>query len=792
MISGDQLIMTRQGLHVSNKTLESIGIYPDSQVYMLPFQTFEYRESEPAYHFPMDLLVTPIPPKRWPFVMRFLLRLKNRPGTLDSALSFFSNLGINILYSECTRSGHHHAALNLLGEVTRLEALTVSKIFEHLGSWYRERKPLFKRICRDIYNLKESNLDDVIRPPQWWGVLEEYGNFVAGNERLQPRGPMYEELKKLLDEMSNLSVKEKDALREQENKLNKLMAKFLASYARSGPAEEPAIQNLLEMIIDDAKPLIFENEAKHKLGEFKSRHELYYQNEKVMLLPRLLLSVIVSYKRVLCEKYKILIIRDSLRNVKTENDLGDGHQSDVYLYNIKYYDHVYKYPVFCEPLIFNSPKKGGADLRRDDIYEIFKKVDSLKQDRKSTWSLETRLDLDPVLVTPVESLCHAAYHRAYEEEFECKAGDSIIPFPDPPDYPERFIGGILTQNSPATIAIASKNEYDLTLRLCPLPVSSLPRFLKIDLDRYNRDCMKHCKDNFFKSQSSKICSENSILYIDDSCSPGKTRRKVNNDSSGIECRGSTVGLLSTWTQVIRDHSLNDEISQPTLNIWRAYNRTFKLSETAESGSFHALVLATDDIFKGFPNEIHTQIEEKFKVFVKEAYRSGHVNIGKVTKARISGGRVFVSLPFIHPMSKQWLHCVKKVGNEFGFTEVDTVESYTEPVTELVANRIKSSHAMIQILALPVGKFDDLCKRDSSDYYRRMTWLFAEYLTAITNKLKVARLIDESTIDEKEFLIGRDHASFRFSAVKPFSDFEDNVQKAFTSLRKELADILGLG
>lgn len=788
MISGDQLIMTRRGLHVSNKTLESIGIYPDSQVYMLPLQTYEYRESEPGYHFPMDLLITPIPPKRWPFVMRFILRLSNRPGTLDSALSFFSGRRINILYSECTRSGHHHAALNLLGEITRLEAMTVFEIFKDLQAWYNEKKRFFEVVYDKVYEVEKE-----IEPPEWWGVLKAYEDILNQNTTdeagIQSRSflakeSIRRELCDLLDNLSNIPKKDQPS-EEQLKSKNLLTAKLLASYANGRRDGEMPIQELLEVIIEDSKPLIFQNEASHKRGKIGSKEALYDANKKVMHLPRLLLSMIISYKRVLCEKLKFVIVEDSLKSI-TNNPTFEK-QSESYLYNVKYYDHAYTYPVFSEPLIFNSSvDESPRDISRDRVRKLFKNLSSLEHDRKSTWSSETRLDLDPVLVTPVESLCHASYHRAYEEELECRAGDSIIPFPDPPDYPESFINGILTKNSPATIAVASKNEYDLTLRLCPLPVSSLHRFLKIDLTNYSRDCMKHCKDISATNKSISILS-------DEECGP--TAQIVGNDDdkkSGIECKGTTIGLLSRWTKVVRDHSLSDELSKPTLNIWRAYNRTFKLSETAESGSFHALVLATDDIFKGFPDEIHTQIEEKFKVLVKENYQSGHISIGKITKERISGGKVFVSLPFIHPMSKEWLRCVRKVGNEFGFTEVDTVETYTEPVTDLVANRIKNSHAMVQILALPVGRFEDLCKRDSPDYYRRMTWLFAEYLTAITNKLKVARIIDESTIDEREFLIGRDHASFRFSAINPFSDFEENVRKAFTNLRKDLADILGLG
>jgi hypothetical protein len=162
-----------------------------------------------------------------------------------------------------------------------------------------------------------------------------------------------------------------------------------------------------------------------------------------------------------------------------------------------------------------------------------------------------------------------------------------------------------------------------------------------------------------------------------------------------------------------------------------------------------------------------------------------------TKA-ISGGRVFVSLPFAHPKTKEWLQCVKDIGYKVGFMHVDTVETYTEPVTRLVADSLKQCHAMIQILALPITTFSDHTFDSQEDYSQRLIWLHAEYLTAVTNGLKVVRIIDENSIDERKLQIGRDHPNFKFSVIKPSSDFEDCIRKAFEHLRIELAYILGLG
>jgi hypothetical protein len=91
--------------------------------------------------------------------------------------------------------------------------------------------------------------------------------------------------------------------------------------------------------------------------------------------------------------------------------------------------------------------------------------------------------------------------------------------------------------------------------------------------------------------------------------------------------------------------------------------------------------------------------------------------------------------------------------------------------------------MVQVLGLP--------ERDPEKKLDELPWLHAEYLTAISLGLKVIRLIDESTIDEKIIQIGKDHAVDKFSTIKPFCEFEKKVEEAFNRLRKELAEKLGL-
>ena len=86
--------------------------------------------------------------------------------------------------------------------------------------------------------------------------------------------------------------------------------------------------------------------------------------------------------------------------------------------------------------------------------------------------------------------------------------------------------------------------------------------------------------------------------------------------------------------------------------------------------------------------------------------------------------------------------------------------------------------MIQILSFPW--IDD-------EKNQGLEWLYAEYLTAVNLGIVAIRLVDTTTIKDGVH-IGKDHMTFEFSRLKPFSDFEKQVDKAFSILKKELLDI----
>ncbi|MDZ7361689.1 MAG: hypothetical protein ONB46_13330 [candidate division KSB1 bacterium] len=763
MILGDMLILTQKGLRVSNDTLATIGIFPNTQVHMLPFRTFEYRETEPGYYFPMDLLVTPIPPQQWPFVMRFLLRLRNQPGTLQKASNYFNQQKINILFSESSRSGHHHVALNVLAEAKELEIKDLQTIYDQLLEWKENRKHLFQSLYKSWSDKNEAFPSE---DPNWWIALKFQCDYFAKlSEEEIKIDDAKKDTKRLKDEVEqNLEKVDRRKL-DQDDELLQRRAQYIGqdlailSYENKSNC---SIKDLLELTISRSKPEIRSLKMQYDQRQI-SAEKLYYKVEEVMVFPKLLLSIIMTYKRMLCEKYKILLIWDSLQEVRknlSENRKLDTIPKEVYLYNIQYYKYVLSHPNYCETDMLSS-----SDLSAKRV-DILNALNELPQDRKGFWDWEPRLDLDPVVVNPVESLCHASYHRAYDDDFSSTAQDSMVPFPESLDYPQNFLNNVLSQEKPATVAIASRNTEDLTLRLCLLPVTSLRRFVQIDLE-YKRICFDQCKFSQSKNESIQSAEEN-------------------------KCGGSSLGLLSAWTKTIYHQPCDESGVAGTLNIWRTFNKTYEISNNRESGNIYLLAQATEKVFDKFMPDMEGQLKERLQQTMKKELSTPHIKIVNIKTKALSGGRVFVSLPFSHPKTKEWLQCVKDIGYKVGFMRVDTVETYTEPVTRLVAESLKQCHAMIQILALPIKSFSNQPAEDQENYSQKLIWLHAEYLTAVTNGLKVVRIIDENSIDERELQIGRDHPNFKFSVMKPSSDFEDCIRRAFEHLRIELAHILGLG
>ena len=997
MIFGDQLILTREGIYVNNNTLETIGIYPNNEVHILPFRTFEYRPEELAYRFPKDFLITSIAPEKWPFVVRFELRLRNRPGALNKAYKFFSKHDINVLFSECTHSGHHHSVLNVLGEVKRLEAIKFSDLIAEIIEWRANRVDLYKEMYERLYKNLGNEAKKIIKSyhekdcePEadgWFDMrrpisdeaLKKYFTLVMNDkikknkhlidneEKDEDRGKELQNQKKELelikrkvlarfkfgedsdkDETIEPSKKgtykewrysdiKKEVDKDLEGFLNKdntsnfnkereenkrTIAKVGRYLAYKYEGEEMSLQNMLEREIAEALPKIRNIEK-----EFVEKPKDLYKNVESQILPiKLILQAIIMFKRMFVERYKLLIIEDSLDDQKIsqklndsikekanaerngKNDEVDTEKDDkldvtpdgVYLYNIRYYDLVIKYPYLSEKALLNSSFE-PRDRWLNKLEDIIRRLDKLPPDRIRPGKIESRMDLDPVKITTVESLCHAAYHRAFEDHFRCKAESTMIRFPTPEDFPVHYLDDILRkEKNSSTIAIGSRNTDSFTLRLSPLPISTLKLFREVQFD-YQRVCHELCYEQGIKTLSGPIdiysAHENLCLFGDQKKDEEKKedtdkdkKKDMNEENLSLEeiieeikkergkkieeeaknsieqeqkkdllekikqilnnkekklpeeklinalqneitsyfkkhtqaeekeikdildkeimrriqveaeddfrksrekkigknwdeCNGTSMGIGFAFTNSLKKYE-SKEVSNPhLLNVWRIYNQTFDSSKRHESGCMKATIQALGQHFQGFEENWETAINTIVNHNVSNAFPHAHTLPIDVKLKELSGGKVFVSLPFFHPMRNEWEKCIKRIGEKAGFQKIETVETYTKPVTHEVSEVIKKCHAMIQVLGL--------AERDPEKKLGELPWLHAEYLTAISLGLKVIRLIDKSTIDEKIIQIGKDHAVDKFSTIEPFSEFEKKVEIAFNRLRKELAEELGL-
>jgi len=702
----------------------------------------------------------------WPFVMRFTLRLRNHHGSIQHAFDFFRENGINILFVDCIRSGHHHITLNALGEHRHLQVITINRLTEELHGWL-ERLPK-GRTDRNAYLAWLSLLLDKSaqshsghehrndkKHNQWWYNPNEKLDWKAAEDTI------FEKIGEYL-------------LRQHKDKHLK---QFLESETKNA---QPVISTIQQ----------------ETLKRGRSSHEEYQCVEYQTLPVRVLLDAILVYKNIICDYLKLRFIQDALEHVVL--DEKNPQLSSCYLYNIQFYGGIESNAPFGFGTLklFNSRNHFSAIVN-----DIKDKLGKMKNELKRPTDFGTRIDLDPILISSVESLSHAYYHRMFARYFISVAQAGFIPFPDLREHPTDFLKDLLPDRKAATLAIASSNTDDYTLRLCPIPISNLKRFRSIKVEEYARECPDQCsekwsaemKDCGIINLEAKPAAAIASSRADSQAIPdGKSYSSGDESQKDPDCTGSSVGLVASILRCLEKVQSSNAGPQHLLRQWRVYNQLFKITRNHESGAIHLLVEATGRDFFGFPSGCWDQeLKERFDSKIGQDYPQRHIHIGRVRVLEPSGGRVIVSLSFAHPMKAMWMECITRIGKEMGFQSIFTVETFTRGVTDEVALSIRNSHAMLQILALPLTKESEHVDCGREDKQAKLMWLHAEYLTARTNGLRIVRLVDENSIDISAIPIGRDHASFLFSVARPFEDFENVVHEAFLHLRRDLADSLGL-
>lgn len=126
MNHGRTVYVGHDAVHLTEDLLRPLSIIKGSSVsglYYPPPAGDDYLDVWPRH----DLMITPIPDFKWPFVASLKIRIIHKPGTIAELAYFLNKQDINILSAQCTRSGHRHATWYLVVEFNKLHTSDATK-----------------------------------------------------------------------------------------------------------------------------------------------------------------------------------------------------------------------------------------------------------------------------------------------------------------------------------------------------------------------------------------------------------------------------------------------------------------------------------------------------------------------------------------------------------------------------------------------------------------------------------------------------------------------------------------
>lgn len=118
MLYGDLVTLTPGGVMLGSKAVLPVGIFDNSICWGVWVQDATRPEQEHNAH----LVLSPIHPRYWPYLLRFELKLKEDVGSMAAAAKVLRDHGMNIQFGESSASGHHHATWNVVCEAVDVRA----------------------------------------------------------------------------------------------------------------------------------------------------------------------------------------------------------------------------------------------------------------------------------------------------------------------------------------------------------------------------------------------------------------------------------------------------------------------------------------------------------------------------------------------------------------------------------------------------------------------------------------------------------------------------------------------
>ncbi len=137
MIHGDIVTLTSEGIVVQEKALQPLGIFDQSICWGV--WAANPHDDQPLYRHP-NLIISPLHPASWPFLIQLQIILFNRKGALADVCEILKDHNLSILFAECAPTGFTHATLNLIAESTKedLKDLRRQKeAFDKNNPWVR-------------------------------------------------------------------------------------------------------------------------------------------------------------------------------------------------------------------------------------------------------------------------------------------------------------------------------------------------------------------------------------------------------------------------------------------------------------------------------------------------------------------------------------------------------------------------------------------------------------------------------------------------------------------------------
>jgi hypothetical protein len=152
MLYGDVFVFQPDGIKTDPNALQPVGIFDQSLCWAVWLHDASPENVDPSPH----LVISPVHPRFWPFLLRFEIKLEERAGAMAEAAEFLAKADLNIQFGESSPSGHHHATWNVV-----CEAVNVRRAFEERIRRFQleKRSPV---TSRDELNQLANELADAM------------------------------------------------------------------------------------------------------------------------------------------------------------------------------------------------------------------------------------------------------------------------------------------------------------------------------------------------------------------------------------------------------------------------------------------------------------------------------------------------------------------------------------------------------------------------------------------------------------------------------------------------------